>query len=82
VSRSLVAALTFCLGARASAAEREIIVAAASDLKLAMDEVAAEFQRRQPGVSLKVSYGSSGNFFAQLSQQAPYDLFFSADAAP
>ena len=80
MSRSFVAALAFCLGANASAAEREITVAAASDLKLAMDEVAAEFQKRQPGVSLKVSYGSSGNFFAQLSQQAPYDLFFSADA--
>ena len=63
-----------------SAAEREIIVAAASDLKFAMDELAADFQKGHPDVSVRVSYGSSGNFFAQLSQKAPFDLFFSADA--
>lgn len=45
-----------------------------------MDELAADFQRRQPGILVKVSYGSSGNFFAQLSQRAPFELFFSADA--
>lgn len=78
--RSLVASLAFFLGAQASAVEREITLAAASDLKLAMDELAADFQKRRPDVAVKVSYGSSGNFFAQLSQKAPFDLFFSADA--
>lgn len=79
-ARKLLVALLLALGAPAWAAEQTLFVAAASDLKFAMDELAADFQRRQPGISVRVSYGSSGNFFAQLSQQAPFELFFSADA--
>jgi len=78
--RLLLALLALALGAPASAAPRELFVAAASDLKFAMDELAADFQKRQPDVVVKLSYGSSGNFFAQLSERAPFELFFSADA--
>jgi molybdate transport system substrate-binding protein len=73
-------ALVLWLAAPAPAAERALFVAAASDLRFAMDELVADYQRRQPDVAVKVSYGSSGNFFAQLAQKAPFDLFFSADA--
>ncbi len=58
---------------------RELTVAAASDLKFALDEILAEFQKDHADVRVKVTYGSSGNFFAQLSNKAPFDLFFSAD---
>ena len=54
-------------------------VAAAADLKFALDEVGEAFHRRHPDITLQVSYGSSGNFFAQLSNRAPFDIFFSAD---
>jgi molybdate transport system substrate-binding protein len=57
----------------------ELTVAAAADLKFAMDELVTEFQANQPGTTVKVAYGSSGNFFAQLQNRAPFDLFFSAD---
>jgi molybdate transport system substrate-binding protein len=57
----------------------EITVAAASDLKFALDDVVAEFQKSNPIVRVKVSYGSSGNFYSQISQRAPYDMFLSAD---
>lgn len=60
------------------AQEREIRVAAAADLKFAMDELAGEFAKRT-GTKVTATYGSSGNFFAQLKNGAPFDLFFSAD---
>jgi molybdate transport system substrate-binding protein len=55
-------------------------VAAAADLKFALEDLLGEFRRAHPGVGVEVSYGSSGNFFAQLSNRAPFDLFLSADA--
>jgi molybdate transport system substrate-binding protein len=55
-----------------------ITVAAASDLKFAMQEIAAQFEK-QTGHKINVTYGSSGNFFAQIQNGAPFDLYFSAD---
>jgi molybdate transport system substrate-binding protein len=63
--------------ARATRAE-EIRVAAAADLEFAMKDVAAQFEK-QTGTKVEVTYGSSGNFFSQLQNGAPFDLFFSAD---
>src|SRR5262245_59173140 len=60
-------------------ARREVAVAAAADLKFALPDVVAAFERQRPDVAVKVTYGSSGNFFTQLSNQAPFDLFLSAD---
>jgi len=57
----------------------KITVAAAADLKFAMDEIVAGFNKTQPGNEVQVIYGSSGKFFTQVQQGAPYDLFFSAD---
>jgi molybdate transport system substrate-binding protein len=59
----------------------ELSVAAAADLEFALDELVAEFQTNQPAVIVKVTYGSSGNFYAQLQNKAPFDLFLSADVA-
>jgi ABC-type molybdate transport system substrate-binding protein len=54
-------------------------IAAASDLKFALEPIVAAFQREHPNAQVTVTLGSSGNFFAQLSNEAPYDLFLSAD---
>src|SRR5205809_228729 len=56
----------------------EISVAAASDLNFAFKEIVAEFGKKT-GNTVKMSLGSSGNFFAQISNGAPFDLYFSAD---
>jgi molybdate transport system substrate-binding protein len=57
---------------------QEIAVAAAADLKFAMDDVTSQYEK-QTGNKVNVTYGSSGNFFSQLQNGAPFDLFFSAD---
>jgi len=57
---------------------KEIRVAAAADLKVAMGELSEDFEK-QTGTKVNVTYGSSGNFFSQLQNGAPFDLFFSAD---
>jgi molybdate transport system substrate-binding protein len=54
-------------------------VAAAADLKFAMAELAAQFEK-QSGAKLDITYGSSGNFLTQIQNGAPFDLFFSADS--
>jgi molybdate transport system substrate-binding protein len=56
-----------------------ITVAAAADLKFAMDEIVSAFLVENPADAVETVYGSSGRFFAQIQQGAPYDLFFSAD---
>ena len=62
----------------AQPAARELAVAAASDLQTVLPEIASRFQR-ETGVTLKTSLGSSGNFFAQIQNGAPFDVFLSAD---
>ena len=59
-------------------AAQDIRVAAAADLQFAMQDIATQFQK-QTGKSAQVIYGSSGNFFQQLQNGAPFDLFFSAN---
>ncbi len=57
---------------------QEVRVAAAADLKFALDELGAQYEK-QAGRKINVSYGSSGNFFSQIHNGAPFDLFLSAD---
>jgi molybdate transport system substrate-binding protein len=61
-----------------AARAQEIRVAAAADLKFALDELDAQYER-QTGKKIDVSYGSSGNFLAQIQNGAPFDLLLSAD---
>lgn len=57
----------------------EVVVAAAADLKFAMDSIVTIFSAKNPAVHVKAVYGSSGSFFEQINNGAPFDLFFSAD---
>ena len=56
----------------------EIAIAAASDLNFAIKELIAEYEKTT-GNHAKLSLGSSGNFYAQIQNGAPFDLYFSAD---
>lgn len=75
---TLLMAILALLFAGVPARAAEISVAAAADLKFAMATLAAQFEK-QTGNKVNVTYGSSGNFFSQLQNAAPFDLFFSAD---
>lgn len=73
----LACVIVFSVSARAE----KITIAAAADLKFAMDGIVSAFKKTSPDEEIDVIYGSSGKFHTQLQQGAPYDLFFSADIA-
>jgi molybdate transport system substrate-binding protein len=65
--------------ATAAPSTAQLTIAAASDLKFALDEILIDFRKNEPGLNVQVSYGSSGQFYSQLLNQAPFDLYLSAD---
>jgi len=74
---SLIAVLAVAFVSRLCAGQ-EITIAAAADLQSAMQDVAARFHH-ETGKTVKLIYGSSGNFFQQIQNGAPFDMFFSAN---
>ncbi len=71
----LLAAL--CLGPT-DAIAGDLTVAAAADLSLALQPIVNNFQHHT-GNRVRLSFGSSGDFFNQIQNGAPYDVFLSAD---
>src|SRR5580693_3788209 len=76
--RALLVPLVMVLPMARATRAQEIRVAAAADLEFAMKDVASQFEK-QTGTKVEVTYGSSGNFFSQIQNGAPFDFFFSAD---
>ena len=74
---ALVALAAAC-GATVSRAQPAPTVAAASDLKFALEEIASRFQQ-DTRKEVRLNFGSSGNFTTQLLQGAPFEMFLSAD---
>jgi molybdate transport system substrate-binding protein len=69
----------FAISLATPAQTQELTVAAAADLRPALEEIAAHFHGAS-GVQIKAIYGSSGNFYQQIQNGAPFDCFFSANA--
>jgi molybdate transport system substrate-binding protein len=65
-------------GAGATGPRVELHVAAAADLRLALEELAGHFERAHVVKVVRI-FGSSGMLARQIEQGAPFDLFFSAD---
>jgi molybdate transport system substrate-binding protein len=76
ILRALAAAIL--LGMLAVPAHAEPGIAAASDLKFALDEIAGAWTR-ETGKRLRLTYGSSGNLRRQIAERAPFEIFLSAD---
>src|ERR1041384_2045853 len=77
VAMALGSALTL-LAPLSSGAAQDLTIAAASDLNFAFKELVGEFEK-QTGTNVNLSLGSSGNFFSQIQNGAPFDAYFSAD---
>ncbi len=54
------------------------VVAAASDLQFAVEEIAAAF-RAGTGMDVRLAFGSTGNFARQIREGAPFQIFMAAD---
>lgn len=74
----LIVALAFGGFGAAVAQDAAPRIAAASDLKFALDEIIADF-KKETGKTVIPAYGSSGNFKTQIIQGAPFQMFMSAD---
>lgn len=59
---------------------KSIHVAVASNFTHTMAELVEEFEKKS-SEKIVLSFGSSGKFYAQIKQGAPYQLFFSGDQA-
>jgi molybdate transport system substrate-binding protein len=55
------------------------MVAAAADLVYCVQELNLAFGKTKPDAEVSVSIGSSGTFFAQIRNGAPFDVYLSAD---
>jgi molybdate transport system substrate-binding protein len=58
-----------------------LAIAAATDLRGTLEELAGGFQRENPSIQVRINYGASGSLAAQIQQGAPFDVFLSADLA-
>ncbi len=77
----MVFAATLCLTPSPSVSQARAeapLIAAASDLQFALEEIAAAFES-ETGEAVELSFGSSGNFARQIRQGAPYQMYLSAD---
>ncbi len=72
--------MLMCLGlwSPPRAEAEDLVVAAASDLSFPIREIIEDFEASTPH-TVRLSLGSSGNFFTQIQNGAPFDVYLSAD---
>lgn len=75
-----IAAILLCLLPVVFAHAEEVQVAVAANFAAPMRKIAADFER-DTGDKALLSFGSTGNFYAQIKNGAPFQVFLSADAA-
>ena len=76
---SLLASIALvALPAVQSRAEDGAVVAAAASLRYALDEIAAQYERKT-GQKPRITYGATGNLVQQIEKAAPFQVLFAAD---
>ncbi len=77
LAAALAGAVSLLMGASALAAETKVAVAA--NFTEPAKEIAAKFEAKT-GDKVVLSFGSSGQFYTQIANGAPYEVFLSADS--
>jgi molybdate transport system substrate-binding protein len=77
---ALTVALLISVLANAPVFAVEVNAGVASNFSAPMKQIAALFEQ-QSGDTVKLSFGSTGKFYAQIKGGAPFDVFFAADTA-
>jgi molybdate transport system substrate-binding protein len=78
--RRLLAAFVVSILAVDAAAAEEIQVAVAANFTEAAKRIAADFEK-DTGTTVKLSFGATGAFYAQIHAGAPFDVLLAADEA-
>ena len=79
--RALIAALAaFALAGPAAAQSPAPVIAAAADLQFALAEIAAAYTA-ETGETVRLTFGSTGNFARQIRAGAPFEVYMAADEA-
>ena len=73
-------ALAGSIGSAPATAQRAATIAAASDLRFALESAVRDFTNVS-GERVELVFGSSGNLTRQMIEGAPFELFLSADEA-
>jgi molybdate transport system substrate-binding protein len=74
----LAAGLLLALSALQARAEEGPAVAAAASLRPALDEIAAQYEKKT-GIKPRITYGATGNLVQQIEKSAPFQILFAAD---
>ena len=77
----IIAGMAAITAASCSGSHAPLRIAAAADLRYALDDLVKTYRDTHVSARIDPTYGSSGVFYAQLVSQAPFDLFLSADIA-
>lgn len=73
------AILALLIASGPAVAQKDVpVVAAAADLQFAIEEIALRFTQ-DTGMSVRLSFGSTGNFARQIREGAPFQIFMAAD---
>lgn len=78
IKASLLIALVFLWGLPAAASEGKLLVAVAANFMMPFTEIAAAFEK-ESGIRAEPVFSSTGKLYAQIINNAPYDVFLAAD---
>ena len=79
IKRRLLSLLLIFFVANSIFSQQKVTIVVAANLKTAMDSIQKVYKTKYPNDVIQITYGASGKFYEQISNGAPFDLFFSAD---